>query len=253
MNIMIIEDELKTASLLKEFIEKTGQNRVIQICDSIENTVEFIQKSSRKPDLLFMDIQLSDGICFEIFERISITSPVIFCSAYEDYAIQAFKSNGVDYILKPFQEKDVESALLKLQRLQQPTILDTGTANRLNQIIEASRRSQVSFLIRFRGKMFPIQAKDIGAVTFENENTYLYLLSKEKHPVDKTIEEVEISLDDNQFFRINRQMIVNRDAIREIEPFFNRKVIVSLSVETRDKAIVSRLKVTPFLYWIEHP
>ncbi len=253
MDIMIIEDEPKAASLLKEFVEKNdASNRVIHIADSIESAVSFLQGSKKQQDLLFMDIQIADGLSFEIFKQVKIEAPVVFCTAYEQYAMEAFRSNGIDYILKPFEEKDIEAAFLKLERLRQVPRIDAGIADKLLQALGAVKKSNTSFLIRLRGKMIPVPVKDVAAIVLENETPYLYHFNKEKHPVFKTIDEIDALLDNHLFFRINRQMIINRHAIRDIEPFFNRKVIVNLVVTTLEKPVVSRLKVTHFLSWVEN-
>jgi two-component system, LytTR family, response regulator LytT len=253
MDIMIIEDEPKAANLLKEFVEKIdSSNRIVHIADSIESAVRFLQGASRQLDLLFMDIQIADGLSFEIFKQVKIDAPVVFCTAYEQYAMEAFKSNGIDYILKPFEEKDIEAAFLKLEKLQQVARIDAGIADKLMKALDLVKKSKTSFLIRFRGKMIPVPAKDVAVIALENETPYLYQFNKEKHPVFKTIDDIDAQLDSHLFFRINRQMIINRDAIKDIEPFFNRKVIVNLVVPTVEKPVVSRLKVAPFLSWVEN-
>src|ERR1700748_1600619 len=118
MNILIVEDEPRTARLLKEFIESADErNIVLEICDSVESTVSFLQTNPLRLDLLFMDIQLADGTSFDIFRQATITAPVIFCTAFEDHLLEAFKSNGIDYILKPFHEKDIDLAFKKLDQI----------------------------------------------------------------------------------------------------------------------------------------
>lgn len=241
MNILIIEDEPGTARLLKEFITAVDEEyKILAICDSIEGTVAFLTTTPHRIDLLFMDIQLADGSSFDIFRQVTITAPVIFCTAFDAHLLEAFKSNGIDYILKPFREKDIEQALNKLEQLRHSVLPDP-----------IAPRSQSSFLVKFREKMYPVAIKNIAAVALESEVVYLYTFNKEKHAVFKTIDEVEGVLDPQTFFRINRQMILHRDAIHEMEPFFNRRVIITLKVPTMVRPLVSRLKVGPFLSWVE--
>jgi DNA-binding LytR/AlgR family response regulator len=239
VNILIIEDEPGTARLLREFITAIDEEyRILAVCDSIEGTVAFLTNTPHRIDLLFMDIQLADGSSFDIFRQVTITAPVIFCTAFDAHLLEAFKSNGIDYILKPFHEKDIEQAFNKLQQLR-------------NSVLPGSDRLQSSFLVKFREKMYPVAIKDVAAIALESEVVYLYTFNKEKHALFKTIDEVEATLDPQTFFRINRQMILHRDAIQEMEPFFNRRVIVNLKVPTTVRPLVSRLKVGPFLSWVE--
>jgi DNA-binding LytR/AlgR family response regulator len=250
MNILIVEDEPRTARLLKEFILALDEsNTVIDICDSVESTVHFLQTTTFRLDLLFMDIQLADGSSFDIFKKVPISTPVIFCTAYEDHLLEAFKSNGIDYILKPFHEKDIEQAFRKLDQIRQSLLLTPSLPIRIEQAFGS--RSQSSFLVKFREKMYPVAVRDIAAVALEKEVVYLYTFNKEKHAVFRPIDDIEAALDPQNFFRINRQMILNREALLEMEPFFNRRVIVTLKIPTAERPLVSRLKVTPFLEWVE--
>jgi two-component system, LytTR family, response regulator LytT len=250
VNILIIEDEPRTARLLKEFILAVDDSHtVLEICDSVESTVQFLQTTTHRIDLLFMDIQLADGNSFDIFQKVSINIPVIFCTAYEDHLLEAFKSNGIDYILKPLHEKDIEQAFRKLDQIRSSLLLAPSLPARIEQAL--ANKTQSSFLVKFREKMYPVAVRDIAAVALENEVVYLYTFNKEKHAVFRPIDDIDAALDPQTFFRINRQMILNRDAILEMEPFFNRRVIVTLKIPTTQRPLVSRLKVTPFLEWIE--
>lgn len=250
MNILIIEDEPRTAKLLKEFILAIDESHhVLDICDSVEGTVQFLKTATQRIHLLFMDIQLADGSSFDIFSQVAITAPVIFCTAYEDYLLEAFKANGIDYILKPFHEKDIEQAFKKLDQIRNSLLLAPSLPVRIEQALAGRPRS--SFLVKFRDKMYPVAIRDIAAIALENEVVYLYTFNKDKHAVFRPIDELESALDPQTFFRINRQMILNREAILEMEPFFNRRMIVTLKVPTAERPLVSRLKVTPFLEWVE--
>ncbi len=252
MNILIAEDEPKTAKLLKELIEEQHEgNKVVCVCDSIEGVVGYLNNKSEKIDLFFMDIMLADGNSFEIFKQVTIIAPVIFCTAYDDYILAAFKNNGIDYILKPFAEKDIENAFTKIKQIKKALAVSDEAAKQMAEIVRPPVVRQTAFLVQFREKMYPVQVKDIALVSLENEIVYLYTFDNEKHAVFKPIDDIEDVLEPSKFYRINRQMLVNKAAIIAIEPFFNRKVIVKTPVATQEKAIVSRLKVTPFLAWVE--
>jgi len=198
-----------------------------------------------------MDIMLADGNSFDIFKQIKITAPVVFCTAFDDYILTAFKHNGIDYILKPFQEKDIEVAFAKIKQLKQALAVSEEAIGQLSGLVK-QQALQTSFLTQFRDKIYPVQAKEVALVALENEVVYLYTFDNGKHPIFKTIEEVEGVLEAGKFFRINRQMLINREAVVTIEPYFNRKVIVKAKITPAEKPVVSRLKVTAFLEWVKH-
>ncbi|MDE3235208.1 MAG: response regulator transcription factor [Bacteroidota bacterium] len=253
MNILIVEDEPKAARYLKEVIELVDdQNKVVCVCDSIESTVAYLKEHGNIPELIFVDIQLADGMSFEIFKQVEIKVPVVFCTAFDNYALDAFKSNGVDYILKPFEEEDIIQAFQKLQLLKGQSVFSLDIAEQLlSRLSGADKTINSSFLIKVKEKMYPVAAEDIALVLLENEITYFFTFNNEKHIIIKSIDDIENALDPKRFFRINRQTIVQRKAVTEIEPFFNRKVIVKLCIPVKTPPVVSRLKVTPFLQWLE--
>ena len=247
MNILIVEDEIHTASLLKEFVEKHEGYQVLNICDSISSSVNYLKNFASNIDLIFMDVQLADGESFEIFSKTEIKVPIIFCTAFDDYILQAFKNNGIDYILKPFKESDIETALHKVEGFR--SSLSKGKT----ETFLTPKIKQQTFLVRKLEKMIPIDISRIALFHLYNEQLNLYSLNGEKFTMFKTLDELESNIDKSDFYRINRQMIVNRSAVKDIEPYFNRKVIVNFDFSTPKKAIVSRLKVTPFLDWLERP
>ncbi|MEL7532405.1 MAG: LytTR family DNA-binding domain-containing protein [Bacteroidota bacterium] len=250
--VLLVEDEKKTAAMLKELIENQSEYLVVHTCDSIESTVEYLKKNQQKLDLMFLDIQLADGQSFEIFQEIEVEVPVIFCTAYNEYVLKAFKNNGIEYLLKPIREKELGQALKKFERLRASLNKDTSSLNeRLSQAFNLEKKFQKSFLVHFRDKMIPIAVDDIAFVMLEDEVVYLFNQKGEKYPIFKKMEEMQKALDDEHFFRINRQMILNRTAIQEIAPYFNRKVIIKLPFSISEKIIVSRLKVTSFMQWVE--
>lgn len=254
MNVLIVEDEKKTAELLKELIEEQADYLVVHTCPSIECTVNYLAKHQQKLDLMFLDIQLADGESFEIFRETEVNIPVIFCTAYDQYVLKAFKSNGIDYILKPFKEEDIHEALEKVETMR--SSLSKGLKpdpHTIRNLFTDEPGYQKSFLVRHQENMVPIHVSDIAFVHLINDMVNIYNFKGAKNIIFKKMEEIESSVDPAQFFRINRQMIVNRDAIKEISPYFNRKVTVELSIDIPEKAVVSRLKVTPFLDWMEKP
>ena len=195
---------------------------------------------------------LIHSVGFEIFKLIKIEVPVIFCTAFDHYALEAFKANGIDYILKPFGEQDIALALEKLYLWRGNTTLQHLSEDLLPSP-PVAKTYNTSFLVKFREKMFPVLVADIALISLEQDILYLYTFQQEKHPIFKTIDEAEQALNPQQFFRINRQMIIHRNTIREMEPYFNRKLILHLTINSKEKPVVSRLKVSPFLTWMEKP
>jgi two-component system, LytTR family, response regulator LytT len=251
MKILIVEDEQKTALMLKEFIEWHPTYTVVAICDSVEKAVAYLRQHQQDLDVVFMDIQLSDGQCFEIFDKISVNLPVVFCTSYNEFALKAFKNHGIDFIEKPFNEKDIRQTIAKVEELKGSFVTHTFNTLSFKEALAQKPTYQTNFLIRFREKIYPVAVADIAFIYLENETAYLYNFKGEKHPIFKTLDEIENTVSPDQFYRINRQMLINRKAIKEIETYFNQRVVVHLTVPTPEKALVPRLKVTPFLSWIE--
>jgi DNA-binding LytR/AlgR family response regulator len=252
MNIVIVENEPKIARLLVDCIEKSNQQfRVLAICASIQSTIQFIQECPEQIDMYFMDVHLNDGLCFEIFKQIKIEVPVVFCTSFDLYMLEAFKSNGIDYILKPFSQEDIELAFKKVQMLAGHTqevqipFLPTSAESQ-------SQPNDTFLLVQMRGKTYPVSIRDIAIVSLENDIVQLYTQKKEKYALFKPLDDIEKVLDANCFFRINRQMIVNRASVVSIQPCLNRKVTVNLSVPFASQIIVSRLKVSAFVKWLEN-
>lgn len=251
MKVLIVEDEQKTALMLKEFIEWHATYTVVNICDSVESTVNYLRQHQQELDVVFMDIELSDGQCFEIFDKISVNLPVIFCTSYNEFVLKAFKNRGIDYILKPFNQDDIRQTIAKVEALKGNFAHHASITANLKEVLVQKPTYQTSFLIRFREKIYPVSVADIAFVYLENETAYLYNFKGEKHPVFKTLDDIENALSPDQFYRINRQMLINRKAIKEIEQYFNQRIVVHLTVPIPEKPLVPRLKVAPFLSWVE--
>ncbi len=251
MKILIVEDEQKTALLLKEFIEWHPTYNVVSMCDSIETAANYLRQHQQDLDVVFMDIQLSDGQCFEIFDKVSVNLPVVFCTSYDEFTLKAFKHHGIDFIVKPFSATDIRQTIAKVEALKESFTAHSFNNTSFKEVLIQKTTHQTSFLIRFREKIYPVLVSDIAFVCLENETTYLYNFKGDKHPIFKTLDDIENAISPDQFYRISRQMIVNRKAIKEIETYFNQRVVVHLTVPTPEKALVPRLKVTPFLSWVE--
>lgn len=248
MNVLIVEDETYTAELLKEIIEKDSNFLVTAMTRSIMDTIHFLSKHQNNIDLIFLDIQLEDGYCFEIFKHIDIMVPVCFCTAYDEYTLQAIKSNGIEYILKPFQEEEIIAALNKFKNFV-GHIQNKGISSLIMPVTQQTY--QESFLTQVREKSIIIYTKDVAAFFIENAIVYMFTFDNEKYPLFKNMEYVESVCNPQLFFRINRQIMINRNAVVSMQPYFNRKVVLQLKIQIPEKPIISRLKVSAFKKWLE--
>lgn len=254
MRILIIEDEPHTAKTLSEIIEQIRPDSVVpEILESIEQSVKYLSNENNLPDLIFADIQLADGLSFEIFSEIQLKCPIIFCTAFDHYTLQAFKTNGIEYILKPVKVEDVELAFTKYETLKESLKHDTDIVNLLKKTIHQKKDYKSSILVHFKESFIPIAVDKIAFFIVDNEILYIHTFDNKRYPVFKSMTEIESSVDPSMFFRINRQVLLNKKAIREIQPYFKRRVIIKTDIQTKEQLIVSRLKVTEFLNWTEQP
>jgi len=251
MNIIIIEDELKTAKSLENIIiSLRPETKLLGQYQSIEDSVTALTEGPQ-PDLIFMDIQLADGLCFEIFKSVKITCPVVFCTAFDEYSLDAFKSNGVDYILKPFSKDDIKEALRKVDELknffQQKTSADLDALlSRLNP-----SSGKTSFLVFKNQKYTTVQTDNIAFFYIRNDATSIMGFDKQEFALNQSLDQVAASVSSKQFFRVNRQYLVNFKAIKEVEHYFLRKLYVKLVIETPDKLLINKEKSHSFLNWME--
>jgi two-component system response regulator LytT len=257
MTVLILEDEAITAEELQHYVRDIDPSiEVVASLETIEDAVQFLT-THPGPDLIFSDIQLADGLSFDVFDQVPVRCPVIFCTAFDEYAMQAFSANGIDYVLKPFDRKAIASSLSKFKSLQIYFQRDMPTPQqnineplqRLIDQLRPTRRS--SFLVNYKGKYYPIPVSEIAFFYTENEIVWLHKSSGEKYAIDHTLDELETMLDPARFYRANRQFIVRYDAIQEFEPYFNRKLAVRLSLATPEPVIISKAKAGDFMRWLE--
>jgi len=252
MNIVIIEDEVKTAKALGQLITSIRPDaQILSYIQSVDGAVEYLTDNDH-PDLIFMDIQLADGLCFEIFKSVEIASPVIFCTAFDDYAIEAFKSNGIDYVLKPFSRESITQAIRKAAELK--NFFQRNKKPDFDFLLSRSgeQAGKKSFLVFKNNKYVTIQTENIAFFYIKYDAPTAVTFDKAEYPLTHSLEEISKLLAPNQFFRINRQYLVNFTAIKEAEHYFSRKLILKLTVPTEDKLLVGKEKVTAFLNWLEN-
>lgn len=251
MKIVIIEDEKITADDLAATIkELEPDSEVIAILSSVKSAICYFQKNLAA-DLIFSDVQLGDGLCFEIFKAVKISTPVIFCTAYDEYALNAFKTNSIDYVLKPSTSKTIAEALAKYHRLRQTF---SGDDQKYKAIFEAlmtrDTPKSASVLVHHKDKIMPVKFDDIAMFYIDNEITHLVTLDKRNFSISKTLEELE-QISGSNFFRVNRQCLISRKAVIDASHYFSRKLSVNISVPYHDKITVSKEKTPQFLKWLE--
>lgn len=250
MNIVIIEDELLTINNLIKTIKNIDPKiNILTSLFSVEDAIDWFKKNEQ-PDLIFSDIQLGDGICFDIFNSMDNMAPIVFCTAYDEYAIDAFKTNGIDYILKPFDSESIEKALNKYNKLASSFIQHE---NHIKDLIKCfdNKQSQLrsSVLVYYKDKILPVRISDVAIFYIENEITQLITLDQKKYAIDKSLDEIE-KIAGEKFFRANRQCVVQRKSIKEVSQFFGRSLSIKLIIPFNEIIKVNKVKVTFFLNWL---
>ena len=250
MNIIIIEDEKPAARLLQRKVVKLGLN-VNQMLHSVEESISWFQTNIH-PDLIFLDIQLSDGLSFEIFDKVEIKSAVIFTTAYDEYALRAFKLNSIDYLLKPIDEDDLEVAINKFQsQKQKPQIQQFDFEQIKKMLINPAEKSfKTRFTVKIGQHLKVITTDEIECCYSENKGTYIRTSDGRDYLIDAILEVVENELNPKDFFRISRKFIVPLKAIKEIQIHSNSRLKVILPTYKDDEVIVSREKVQEFKTWL---
>ena len=248
MHIIIIEDEKPAARALQRKLEKLGYY-VDTLLHSVQQAKDWLRYNPN-PDLIIMDIQLSDGLSFDIFENIQVESPIIFTTAYDEYALRAFKLNSIDYLLKPIIIEELEFALEKFKNQQKKApILDMSfLKNVISKQQESSYPSRFSLKIGQNIKIINVQ--DIAVAYAENRGTYILLLDGNNYLTDFKLEQLESMLNPQEFFRINRSHIIHIPAIKDILVHSNSRLKIVLTVANDLDLIVSREKVNDFKSWI---
>jgi DNA-binding LytR/AlgR family response regulator len=247
MHVLIIEDETPAAERLQTLLSEADPAlRTLAVLDSVESSVEWLDSHPR-PDLLFCDIQLADGLSFEIFAQREVQAPVIFTTAYDEYALRAFQVNSIDYLLKPVEADQLRRALDKYRRLQPQALPD------LKRLLEQLHRPPAyreRFLIRLGEQFRYVLTEEIAYFMAESGVVYAVTREQKRLPVDHKVEELEQLLDPRRFFRINRKFIVSLSAIRRIHSWFNSRLKLELEPAAEGETVVSRERVNEFKQWL---
>lgn len=251
MKTVIIEDEKAAIrNLTASLAEVNPEIEILATLDSISETIEWFG-SHALPDLVFMDIHLADGSAFEIFQHIDIRCPIIFTTAYDEYALKAFKVNSVDYLLKPIGEEDICNALEKLEILRGKTteFPFTTKLEGLIQTLKQQESYKTHFLIPQKGdKLVPLSADSV-LYFFISEGSVKAITGQKEYMLTQTLDELTETLNPARFFRVNRQYLIARQAIKDIDLWFNGRLVVNLTIHTPEKILVSKVRVADFKEW----
>jgi DNA-binding LytR/AlgR family response regulator len=249
MNILIIEDEALAARNLASILDDILVHRTYTMLESIAETLEWFE-DNEMPDLIFMDIHLADGSAFVLFNHIKISCPIIFTTAYDTYALQAFKVNSIDYLLKPITREAVARALDKLESFSalKP---DMKTLKELLPLLEKTREYRKSFLVHQMGdKLIPLKVEDIAIIIIDAGIVRPVTFEQKTFIIDHPLDELEFMLNPTDFFRANRQMIVARNTVNDIELWFNGRLSVNLKIELSEQVLVSKARASEFKAWL---
>jgi two-component system LytT family response regulator len=258
MNLVIIEDESIAARRIGKMVQHLDPSIQVQaVLDSVAGTVQWLQNNPA-PDLILLDIELVDGQSFEIFNQVELHCPVIFTTAYDEYAIRAFKVNSIDYLLKPIQEKELAQSLQKFKNLKQvfagkasATLnMETLLQQLREQAMSPARVSRDRILVKQGQRMFPIATAEIAYFFTKDKQNYLCTKSNKQYLIDYTLEELEKSLDHKHFFRANRQYIIEFSAVARVHQYFQSKLKVELTPKPEEEVIISREKVGELRLWL---
>ena len=255
MKVLIIEDEKPAIEKLEKMLNKYDPEiEIVGVCTSIDQTVKWLNDSNNRADLFFMDIRLTDGLSFEIFEKTEIKTPVIFITAYNDYAIRAFKVNSIDYLLKPLNYEDLYRSMEKIKLLREnlPANKERMQYNELSKVLLQMNKSyKTRFMVKIGDHIRSVKAANIDLFYAEGRIVYILTNKQNKYIIDFKLEELEQSLDPNLFFRTNRSSIVNINAISDVVVYSNSRLKIELNMEFEKEIIVSREKVAQLKIWFE--
>lgn len=250
MRILIVEDETVAYENLADMLADIDPGiEIAGNTESIGQTVVWLE-AQPEPDLIFMDIHLSDGSAFAIFDRIALEVPVIFTTAYDQYAIDAFKVNSIDYLLKPVKSDDLKRALEKFKKWGRQEV-----GQYLSQLarLAATPRYMEKLLIPVKDNLLPVSLKEVSCFYTTNKNTCIYLKNGCSYPYARTLEQINVQLNPADFIRANKQFIVSRDSVKSITIWFDNRLLVTLDVEVPERIYISKNRASEFKSWLVGP
>ena len=250
MKVLIIEDEAPAAKQLTKLLAKLDPSvSVIETLDSVESATAWLRVFPM-PDAIFMDIQIADGLSFDIFNQVEITCPVVFTTAFDQYAIKAFRVNALDYLLKPMDEDELATVLDKLKQKQTPPYSIDFLQNLVPQFTKPIAEFKSRFMIKQGTALSFVAIQDIAFFFSEDGLTHFYSIHNKKHLIEQTLDELENQLNPSDYFRINRKIIVSIKSIKKISPHFNSRLKLELTPQYLDEIFVARERVADFKTWL---
>lgn len=250
MRVVIVEDESSAAENLKYLLHDIdAEIKVDRILDTVSSAMDYFSKEN-DIDLAFFDIHLADGISFDIFEQVRFNVPLIFTTAYDEYALKAFKVNSVDYLLKPIEVHELKEAVDKFKSLSAISLQGNELQSVLRQISQETKKYRSSFLLRQKDKLIPLNTKEVAYFTIDTGRVKAFDYDQKAYLIDEKLEDLEASLDPTQFFRANRQFIVQRNAVKDLSVYFNGKLILNITPQPAERIVISKAKAPQFKAWI---
>ncbi|PWJ42300.1 LytR/AlgR family response regulator transcription factor [Sediminitomix flava] len=250
MNVLIIEDEFHTSERLSHLIQSYDSSiQILQKLSSVSESIKWLS-SHKSPDLIFQDIELSDGNCFDIYQSVEVKVPIVFTTAFSEYALKAFQLNSIDYIVKPYDATDIKRVLDKYSSMKAAFApLDQGMLK--DMLMEKTPTVKNRFLVRIGDQYKTVAVEEISFIRYEEGVNFIYLFNNEKYPIDNSLTELESQLNQSLFFRINRKYIININAIKKIDNWFNSRIKLELAPNPNDDIIISRERMKNFKKWLD--
>lgn len=250
MKVLIVEDETAASENLIAMLQEIDNSiEILHVLESVQQTVCWLE-TNLSPDLIFMDIHLSDGSAFSLFEQIDVQTPIIFTTAYDQYAINAFSVNSIDYLLKPIKNSDLIRALDKFKRLNSKDML--GYINKLMSLNLQNQKQEFSntLLVPVKDKLLPINVEELHCIYCKDRNTQIFVKDGRTFAYNRSLDSIINTLDTSKFFRANKQFIVSRESVSEIVIWFDSRLLVKLPIETPEPIFVSKNKAAEFKNWM---
>ncbi|MDY8134313.1 LytTR family DNA-binding domain-containing protein [Aquimarina sp. 2201CG5-10] len=251
MKVLIIEDEHTAAKNLKYLLSEVEPSLIVErVIDTVSGAIAFFNHDP-KIELIFMDIHLADGISFEIFERTKVKAPVIFTTAYDEYALKAFKVNSIDYLLKPINEDELRDAIEKFKNSKKFSSTTTTEFQEMLHLLKSERKDyKNTYLVQQRDTLYPLRVDNLAYFIIDEGVVKAVTKENQSYVLEKKMDDIEAELDPNQFIRANRQFIVQRSAIENLQLYFNRKLILNIHPKPEEQIIVSKEKAPYLKKWI---
>jgi two-component system, LytTR family, response regulator LytT len=251
MNILILEDEKAAAQRMRQLVAEVMPNaNILAVIETVKEAVKWLRDSSHTADMILSDIQLADGLSFEVLEQVQVKIPVIFTTAYDAYTLRAFKLNSIDYLLKPVDKEELQAAFDKYKSLQQPANTAIDFSQLLQQLQQGSPAYKSRFLVKQGDRLSHIPATDAAYMRADDKVILLHTTQKQKYIIDETLDELEKVLDPQTFFRINRSYIAHIQSIGRIHTHFNGRLKIELHHCNDTDIFVSRQRVSDFKQWL---